>query len=196
VTADVAEDKVDDLAAQVSVVVAPRQTRHQLVQPLDGRYGAMDPAASALMARHVLAGIDTTGIDVVLGIPEGGTIPAYAVAAAAGLPLALATRTVVDRPNRIVFEEPHVPDQPAFSFYDLRPGTRACLVEDEVTSGRTIVNAVRALRSAGIDVRAVATFILVDHPETRQRLADAGIDLHAGVRIDASFLERVHADAP
>ena len=185
---------MNDLASQVSIVAAPRQTRHQLVQPLDGRYGAMEPAAAARMAQQLLAGIDTTGIDLVLGIPEGGTIPAFAVAAAAGLPLALATRTVVDRHDRIVFEEPHVPDMPLFSFYGLTPGTRVMIVEDEVTSGRTIVNAVLALRRAGIDVRAVATFILVDHPATRQRLEDAAIAILAGVRIDGSFLERVQAD--
>jgi len=155
----------------------------------------MNPAAAARMASHLLACIDTRGIEVVLGIPEGGTIPAYAVAAAAGLPLVLATRTVVDLPARIMFEEPHVPDQPAFSFYDLQPGTRALIVEDEVTTGRTIVNAVSALRGSGIEVRAIATFILVDPPATRKRLADAGIELCAGIRIDASFLNRVHADA-
>ena len=34
--------------------------------------------------------------------------------------------------------------------YGLSPGDQVIVVEDEVTSGRTVVNCVRALRAAGI----------------------------------------------
>src|ERR1019366_10692710 len=53
------------------------------------------------------------------------------------------------------------------------------VVEDEVTSGRTIINTVRALRAAGIRCDQVATIYAADDPEMRARVAAEGIRLHA-----------------
>jgi adenine/guanine phosphoribosyltransferase-like PRPP-binding protein len=178
----------------VSVAAAPLQTRHQLVHRLDGRYGPLQPSEIARLAERLVGQLDLRSIDVVVGIPEGGTIPAFAVAQCAGLPLALATRTDVDLPRRLSFDEPHVPDLPPFHFYGLEPGTRVAIVEDEVTTGRTIVNAVRALRAGGVDVRAVGSFIVVDNEATWGRLEAADIHLEACLRIGGDFLARVGAD--
>jgi adenine/guanine phosphoribosyltransferase-like PRPP-binding protein len=154
----------------------------------------MDPAEAGRRALQLLERIDMTEIDLVVGIPEGGIIPAYAVAAAAGLPLALATRTVIDQVPAVTFVEPHVTDQPPFSLYGIAPGTRVLIVEDEVTTGRTAVNVVTALRGAGVDVRGLGAFLLVDHPETRERLDAAGISIVACVELDRTYLDRVRAD--
>ena len=177
-----------------TVARAPRQTRDQLIHRLDGRYGALTPDEVLEAARALAGHLDLASTDLILGIPEGGTVPAFAVAQLARLPLVLATRTVVDITPRISFHEPHVPDNPDFHFYGLQRGTRVAIIEDEVTTGRTLVNAVEALRRAGVVVTGVAAFFVVDHPATRRRLADAGLEVVSGMAISAEFIDRVGAD--
>jgi len=156
------------------------RARAQLAPLVDGRYGAMDPAelqsAIALLARET----DLAGVEYVLGIPEGGYLPAYAFAAETGLRVVLASVFRPNMPGVVTFLEEH--EQPSLSskhVYGLSAGDHVIVVEDEVTTGRTVVNCVRALRGAGIQCDQVVTIYAADDPGMRARLAAEGIRLHA-----------------
>jgi adenine phosphoribosyltransferase len=185
---------MDDFDGMVSVARAARQKRHQLVHRLDGRYGALRPAEVRRFAESLASRLDLGDVDLVIGIPEGGTIPAFAVAEIADLPLVLATQTVVDLPRRISFQESHVPDYSGFNVYAVEPGARVVIVEDEVTTGRTLTNAVQALRAGGLTIDRVGTFFVVDHPSTSDRIRRLDIRLESCVRLDGAYLDRVGAN--
>lgn len=164
----------------LSVVQIAHRARAQLASPVDGRYGPLDPdhlrPAIAWLARQV----DLAGARYALGIPEGGCIPAYAFAIETGVRVVLASIWQPDTPGVVSFIEEH--DTPAVGgkhILGLSAGDHVIIVEDEVTSGRTVVNCVRALRAAGIRCDQVATIYAADDPTMRARLSADGIRLTA-----------------
>jgi adenine phosphoribosyltransferase len=181
--------------APISLPVQPivGRARGQLASPVDGRYGPMDPddlrPAIARLARE----LDLEGVKFALGIPEGGYIPAYAFAVETGLRVVLASIWQPNVPGVVSFTEDHNPS-PARGkhFHGLSPGDHVIVVEDEVTSGRTIVNCVRALRAAGVRCDQVATIYAADDPAMRARVAAEGIRLHAASLCQADTNEQLY----
>ena len=110
-----------------------------------------------------------------LGFPEGGSVPAYAFGRAVGRPVILASRLPLDLPDRVAFEQPQANLGTTHYVYGLKPGDRAMIFEDELTNGHTAVNAVRALRRAGIEIAQIAALEALGPPLRRglyRRLAD------------------------
>jgi orotate phosphoribosyltransferase len=164
----------------LSVVPIAGRARGQLASPVDGRYGPLDPEhlrpAISWLARQV----DLADARYALGIPEGGCIPAYAFAVETGVRVVLATIWQPSVPGVVSFIEEH--DGPAMGgkhILGLSTGDHVIIVEDEVTSGRTVVNCVRALRAAGIRCDQVAAIYAADDPAMRARLAAEAIRLTA-----------------
>lgn len=168
------------------VPVAPivGRERSMVASPLDGRYGPMHPDKLAPLVQRLVGMADLQGIDHVLGIPEGGSIPAYAFAVAAGMSVVLASIWQPDLPGVVTFIEEHDGSLGPKHIYGIERGARVLIVEDEVTTGRTVVNCVRALRAAGIDCDQVATLLSLGDEETHQRLRSDGLLLHAAHTIE------------
>jgi adenine/guanine phosphoribosyltransferase-like PRPP-binding protein len=183
---------VPSLEAPTTMRIVGRD-RAQLATPLDGRYGPMDPADMKRAIEHLAGLVDLAGIDYVLGIPEGGSAPAYAFAAATGLRVIFAS---IWRPNAesvVTFREVH--DTPPFDakhIYGLAAGDRVLLVEDEVTTGGTAINCVRALRAAGIHCDQIATIFAADGDALQGRLAAERLLLTAVMRFPAVIGERLY----
>src|SRR5664279_1047603 len=119
------------------------RARAQLATHLDGRYGAMDPGELRPAIAWLVREVDLEGVKYALGIPEGGYIPAYAFAVETGLRVVLASIFQPNVPGVISFIEEH--DQAPIAgkhVHGLSAGDHVIVVEDEVTSGRTIVNCV------------------------------------------------------
>lgn len=166
--------------ATLSVCAIVGRERGQLATPVDGRYGPMDPDELRPAIERLAREVDLEGAQYALGIPEGGYIPAYAFAVETGLRVALASVFQPSEPGVVSFIEEH--DRPPISgkhVFGLSSGDHVIVVEDEVTSGQTIINCVRALRAAGIRCDQVATIYAVDDPAMRARVAAEGIRLHA-----------------
>jgi orotate phosphoribosyltransferase len=162
--------------------------RGQLASPVDGRYGPMNPDDLRLAIASLVREIDLGGIKYALGIPEGGCIPAYAFAVATGLQVVLASIWRPNVPAVVSFLEEHdLPSIAGKHVYGLCAGDHVIVVEDEVTSGRTIVNCVRALRAAGVRCDQVATVYAADDPAMRARVAATGIRLHAAALCQADL---------
>jgi orotate phosphoribosyltransferase len=64
------------------------------------------------------------------------------------------------------------------------------IVEDELTSGLSAVNAVRALRAAGVVIGEIASLFVIDHPSLWRRLEAEGVTLHAGLTLPPEYAPR------
>jgi len=165
------------------LVPAANQDRPQLAHRLDGRYGAMDPEELLSLVRELAARVDSAEVDYVVGLPEGGSLPAFAFAQVVGRPLILSTRLALALPGAVSFEEPHSGLGTVHHVYGLRAGDHVILIEDEITTGRTVVNAVRALRRQGIRIDQVVALLAADDPAVWQMMRQERIVLHAGARL-------------
>jgi adenine phosphoribosyltransferase len=152
--------------------------RGQLGHPLDPRYGAVDPADLESAAARLAGLVNASDFDRILGLPEGGIAVAYAVARHLGRPLVSSSRNLHEDLKWIHFDEPHCAEfQRTHYVYALEPGQRVLIVEDELNSGDTVVNAVRALRSAGMVVKDVVALYASEEQHLWDRIAAEGLRL-------------------
>ena len=153
----------------------------------------MSPNDLRQAVARLARGVDLEGAKFALGIPEGGYLPAYAFAAETGLRLVLASIWQQNAPGVVSFVEEHDnPSQRGKHFLGLSAGDHVIVVEDEVSSGQTIINCVRALRAAAIRCDQVATIFAADNPAMRARVAAEGIRLHALALCQANVNEDLY----
>jgi adenine phosphoribosyltransferase len=172
--------EIEGPAPDIELFVVPIKDRARglLGHELDGRFRPMNPRLLHEVVQRLVAEVDLSDIDHVLGIPEGGTIVALEFARIAGLPLVLSSRMRADIPDTIYFEEPHSVTADRHNFvYGLRRGDRVVIVDDEINSGRTLVNAALALRAAGVEVDRIVVLLASADAETLARIRDAGLRL-------------------
>ncbi len=184
-------DLAETIRARAAVVAGRDPGMRHLIHSLNGRGQVVDVDALDALIAQVAKQVDVSAVDCILGIPEGGSVPAYAFARAVRRPVVLAARVILERPA-ITFQEPHAHANTTktLSFYGLVPGQRAMIVEDELTNGHTAVNAVRALREAGVTIDRVVTLLAIDHPALWRRMEAEGITLHVGLRLSAEYAPR------
>jgi adenine phosphoribosyltransferase len=187
-------DRTDEQALVDGLFVVPVTDRPRglLAHHLDGRFMPMDPRELQGVVDRLLPRVEMAGVDHVLGVPEGGTVVAFAFAQAVGLPLVLSSRMVAALPDAIYFEEPHSVTADRHNYiYGLRRGDHVIIVDDEVTTGRTLLNAVRALRGAGITVDQLVVLLASDDPATAERFAAEGITIHAAWRMPIAISDAI-----
>ena len=181
----------------LEVVSVAGRARGQYAHPLDGRYGALDPRELRRVMEWLAAQVDLSDVDCVIGIPEGGIVPAYAFAAATAKRVVFGTVWQPDVADVVGFDEPHEPPSVRTKFLcGLASGERVILVEDEITSGVTVIACVRALRAAGIGCDTVVAVYAADDPAMRERFAAEGTRLCAAATFAPSIGERLYAAHP
>ena len=183
-------DLAETVRRRVRLVSGAGGEKRYLVHPLNGRFHAVDYDALETLVRALAARIDVGAIDYVVGFPEGGSIPAYAFGRAVGRPVILGSRLPIDEPDTITFEQSDAGLGTTHRLYGLKSGDRVLIVEDELTNGGMTVNAVRALRKAGITIDQVVTLLAIDHPALWGRMAAAGLTLHVGVPLSPHYAPR------
>jgi len=176
-----------DVRSEVSVVGARVQRRRILSHPFDPRYQPVDPKRLRGAVEELAARIDTSAVDYVLGFPVGGIVPALVFAEIVDRPLIASQLLEPEEPGAIAFQEPHSSVARVHYLSGLKAGDRVVIVEDEVTTGRTVESAVRSLRAAGVRIDDVGTLLVIDHASVWGRLAAVGVALHAGVRLPADY---------
>jgi adenine/guanine phosphoribosyltransferase-like PRPP-binding protein len=183
-----------DVVSRSSVVVKQNGTP-TIAHPLDGRFGAMDPRELAAAVERLAEMMDLAGVDYVLGFPEGGSVPAFAFAHLVGRRLILSTRLefTIRGAAPIAFREPHSSVGKSHYIHGLAPGDRVVIVEDEVTSGGTLVSVARALRQAGVEIAQAGALLVVDDPRTWQAVESEKLVLHGVYRLPAGFSRRPEA---
>jgi len=162
----------------------------RLMHPFNGRFHPVDHGGLETLVAAMVPRIDITRVDYVLGFPEGGSIPAYAFGRAVDRPVILASRLPLAMPERISFEQPHAKLGTTQYLYGLRAGDRVLIFEDELTNGHSTVNAVRALRLAGIEIDQIATLFAIDHPPLWRRMSAERLTLHVGITLPPDYAPR------
>jgi adenine phosphoribosyltransferase len=164
--------------------------KRHLLHPFNGRFQPVDHAALESLVRVMAGSIDIASVDYVLGFPEGGSIPAYAFGRLVDRPVVLTSRLPLDIPHTITFEQPQAGLGTTHYIYGLRAGDRVMIFEDELTNGRTAVNAVLALRREGIRIDQIATLFAIDHPALWRRMEVEQLTLHVGVLLSPEYAPR------
>ena len=188
--ADRAPSSPESIRQQVRLVPGADGQKRHLLHPFNGRFNAVDHDALDALLGAMAPRIDLGSVDCVVGFPEGGSIPAYAFARLVGRPVVLASRIPLDLPDTITFEQPQANLGKTHHLYGLRAGNRVMIFEDELTNGRTVVNAARALRRAGIEIDQIATLFAVDHPPLWRRMESERLTLHVGVLLPPAYAAR------
>jgi adenine phosphoribosyltransferase len=171
------EDKIYNNSLFPFPIIA--RSRSQLGTPLDGRYGAMTPSELRLAINTLIQRANLEGVDYIVGIPEGGMIPAYEFASSINKKLVLASHSQPENTDAIKFFEPHsIKDRSAKYIYGLKKGDTVIVVEDEITTGRTIINCVNALRQAGISCTEVVSIYCADGLLMYEKLKKENIKLN------------------
>jgi len=180
----------ETIRARIRLVHGDGTGKRHLMHPFNGRFHPIDYAALDCLVHGLVPRVDVEGVDYVLGFPEGGSIPAYAFGRAVDRPVILTSRLALDLPGRITFEQPAANLGRTQYVYGLGPGDRVVVFEDELTNGHTAVNAVRALRAAGVLIDQIATLFAIDHAALARRMRDEAITLHVGLMLTADYAPR------
>ena len=183
-------DQAETARRRVSLVPGADGRKRHLMHPYNGRFHQVDYSALDALVEALARRVDPSAIDRVLGFPEGGSIPAYAFGRAIDRPVILASRLALDQPDRLTFEQPHAGLGTTQFVYGLRPGDRVIIVEDELTNGLTAMNAVGALRAAGVEIAQIATLFAIDHSALWQRMEALGVALHVAVTLPPELAPR------
>lgn len=125
--------------------------------------------------------------DYVIGFAPGGIAIAVAVALELNLPAVIAYKTRLALPHELTWIEPHCFTN-TFYLYGITVGMSVLLIDDEVDSGNTLVNAANALTKVGAKVCGVASAVEVTHDGSsfgRERLQAIGLELRALRRVES-----------
>jgi adenine phosphoribosyltransferase len=170
--------------------VTAQQRAERIVHRLDGlehpvTFDEVHAAGDALwgLCQSTLDHLDR--VDFILGLDAGGIIPALGLAAASGLTYKIAWKLDLPLRGAVRFTEPHAMRRDVHA-YHIEPGQRILLVDDEVTTGMTLVNFTAALRGAGAEPIGAACLIEDTRHQARTRLAASGVSLISLTRIEAA----------
>lgn len=171
------------------------RARSQLGTPLDGRYGAMIPAELRSAIQALIPRVSLKGVDCIVGIPEGGAVPAYEFASSCNIKLVLASHSQPAASDAIRFFEPHsIEGRSAKYIHGLNRGDKVIIVEDEVTTGRTVINCIRSLRNAGIFCEDVVSIYCADDASMHSRIKAENIRLHYLWKFSQDIVNELHQE--
>lgn len=123
-----------------------------------------------------------TSPDLLLGLDAGGILPTVTVSLVSGLPYRLAWKLDLDLPHKLRFSEPHARRTDVYTYGDLA-GRRILIVDDELTTGRTLTNLISALRTSGAVVTGVICLIEDGEGEGRAAIEALEVPLCTLTRI-------------
>ena len=131
-----------------------------IVHPFTGRALPLNHALLIMSIKKLMSKLNFKGADYIVGFAEQGLVPAFAFSQAVKKPLITSTRSRLKyNKTEIHFSEPHS-DLPHQYIYGLKKGDTIVIIEDEITTGRTIYNALKAFKKKGVTVLDIGTLII------------------------------------
>jgi adenine/guanine phosphoribosyltransferase-like PRPP-binding protein len=121
--------------------------------------------------------------DIVVGLDGPGMVPALALAHILHLPVMFATKMDLARSPKYEFAEPLSP-RPRVFLYGIRPRMSVILVDDGITTGKTLASCIETLRAARVSIRAVIVLVESGAHDARERIRELGVSLLSLVRHD------------
>ncbi|EGX59789.1 phosphoribosyltransferase [Streptomyces zinciresistens K42] len=162
--------------------VGATSRRERVIHSLDGLENPVHPETLAhtgaglwrLLQEQVPDGLGS--VDFLLGLDAGGILPTVALASAAQLPYKIAWKLHLPLDGAVRFSEPHAMRTDVFA-YGITPGQRIVVVDDEITTGRTLADLTRRLREAGAAPLVAACLVEDTTRGARDLLTDLGLPL-------------------
>ena len=176
----IVEDKTDGV---LRLTLAPRQGDYRsyyLRNNLDGRFSKGEPSAAVQVVATIaqlLPPVDKP--DVVLGFAEGSTLLAWLLASTRGSLFVSSTKSQrTDNLSKVEFSEEHRSIGAVHYIYSLDKNDQVIMLEDEISTANTFLNAYRALIEFGVQVVGIAAVVEVMNFGARKRLKEeTGLDL-------------------
>lgn len=152
---------MDELRDKITYSVRDNLDKRKLkvMHPLDGRGVPLDLFFLKKCSKQLFKKFRKINFDFVVGFAEGGIVSAIGIADVAKKPFVGSYRVKLKEKNEIIFLEPHSMRAQHF-IYGLKKGDRIIVIEDEITTGSTMMNAIKSFESKGIKVMAMGAFIL------------------------------------
>ncbi|MFF0507572.1 phosphoribosyltransferase family protein [Streptomyces fimicarius] len=162
--------------------VGATSRRERVIHSLDGLEDPVYPETLAhtgaglwrLLQEQVSDGLGS--VDFLLGLDAGGILPTVSLAGAAQLPYKIAWKLHLPLDGAVRFSEPHAMRTDVFA-YGITPGQRIVIVDDEITTGRTLADLTRRLREAGAVPLAAACLVEDTTRGARDLLTELGMPL-------------------
>jgi len=150
--------------------------KYKIIHPFDGRLIPLRPEVLKENSKRLADKLDWGRSNYIVGFAEGGILSSYGVAEVTGIPLigSYRVRLVVD--NEIHFTEPHSTRADHY-VYGLKNGDRIVIVEDEITTGSTLLSALEEFERNGVIVDDIGAFILGGGVENLGKISSKGYQL-------------------
>lgn len=133
--------------------------KDKVIHPFDGRVTPLEPSLLKQHACALAEKLDLHEVNYILGFAEGGLISAYAISEVTGIPFVGSYRVRLKLDNEIHFKELHSERANHF-IYGLHPDDKIVIIEDEITSGQTLLNVLVQLELRHIQVQDIGVFVL------------------------------------
>ncbi len=150
--------------------------KYKIIHPFDGRLIPLKAGVLSENSQILADKLNWGKANYVVGFAEGGILSAYGVAEAIGIPLIGSYRVRLKASNELHFKEPHSARSDHY-IYGLKKGDRIIIVEDEITTGSTLLNALREFKKNGIVVDDVGAFILGGEVKNLDKICAEGFQL-------------------
>ena len=180
----------DDSGGSVALTLASRENdgrSYYLRNDLDGRFTPADPQRLARVSTKLAELLPPkTDNEIALGFAEGGLILAASLAGARGSRFACSTKTQRNSTGPVIeFVEGHRNDKPAHFVYALQPGAEVVIVEDEISTGDTVLSAYASLTAADITVTGIASVAEILNFGGRERIFEGtGLPLSSLITLE------------
>jgi adenine/guanine phosphoribosyltransferase-like PRPP-binding protein len=147
-----------------------------IVHGLDGLIEPLDPVCLNEIMGRLFRQISYRSEDIIVGVDSSGYIPALAASQMTGLQLINSKKANLDILDRVVFLEPGTPN-PEIFLYRLPSRSRIIITDDEIMTGKTVLNLAQALRQSGHYVLGAVVPVESSVYKARERLRKEGIPL-------------------
>lgn len=142
---------------RVNISIGTRKER--VINPVDGinnivKYEDIENISIFFEKELLRNNIDLGNIDFLIGLDSGGFVPTFGLAALTKIPFKLAWKVNLDIDKKFIINEPYAVGKEIY-IYNLPISKNVIIVDDEITTGKSILNLFDVLQSQNITVLAV-----------------------------------------
>lgn len=133
--------------------------KERVINPIDGiddivKYEDIEEISLVFEREIINNNIDLSTVDFLIGLDSGGFLPTFGLSALTKIPFKLAWKINLDIEQKFIINEPYAVGKDIY-IYNLPTSRNVIIVDDEITTGKSILNLFNVLQSQNINVLAV-----------------------------------------
>lgn len=161
--------------------------KFRILNNFNGRFTKSNPRNlfKIIEALNNLLSQDISSNTPVVGFIEGSVVIAYELARQRNSPFLISTiAKIKGYEDHAVSVEPHKLDKPII-IYGLEKGDKVIIVEDEISTGDSMVQFVKDLRDFGVDVLEIVTIVETLNFDAKDKIKKAlGLEIKSLVKVE------------